>query len=152
MLPKIRFMQSADLEQILSIQNETDFQTWTLRQFQEETELPYSLAIVAEIENRVTGYAVLHFMADEAELLSIAVRPAFQRQGIAQKLWIFAEESLRKDHVCTYFLEVRRSNEKAKIFYLKNGFEITGTRPRYYADGEDALLMKKNGSVIPKCC
>jgi ribosomal-protein-alanine N-acetyltransferase len=137
-------MQSADLEQVLSIQNETGFQSWTLKQFQEEAELHYSLSIVAENKNQVAGYAVLHLMTDEAELLAIAVSPEIQRQGIAQTLWDFAEKSLRKSHVRTCFLEVRPSNEKAKSFYLKNGFKIMGTRPRYYADGENALLMKMN--------
>jgi ribosomal-protein-alanine N-acetyltransferase len=38
-------------------------------------------------------------------------------------------------------LEVRPSNTAALGLYGKFGFHIEGRRPRYYSDGEDALIM-----------
>jgi ribosomal-protein-alanine N-acetyltransferase len=38
-------------------------------------------------------------------------------------------------------LEVRESNDTARRLYRGFGFEHYGTVPRYYANGEDALVM-----------
>ena len=40
-------------------------------------------------------------------------------------------------------LEVRESNERARRFYLKNGFKEVTKRKNYYND-EDGILMIKN--------
>jgi ribosomal-protein-alanine N-acetyltransferase len=39
------------------------------------------------------------------------------------------------------YLEVRESNYPAVELYKKLGFEVARTLRKYYADGEDALLM-----------
>ena len=41
------------------------------------------------------------------------------------------------------FLEVRVSNLPALTLYRKFGFEDLSIRAKYYADGEDALVMVK---------
>ena len=38
-------------------------------------------------------------------------------------------------------LEVRESNAAARALYARSGFAEEGARPRYYADGETALLL-----------
>lgn len=139
---QIRLMNISDIESVLLIQKETGFQEWTESQFREELSLKYALVLVAEIENQIKGFAVFHQAADEVELLSIAVHLNFQRSGVASALLDFAENFYAGKRV-TYFLEVRFSNESAKSFYLKNGFKEIGIRSRYYPDGEDAVLMKK---------
>ena len=42
------------------------------------------------------------------------------------------------------FLEVRVSNAPAMSLYLKAGYAGRYVRPKYYGDGEDALVMLKN--------
>ena len=65
-----------------------------------------------------------------------------RQRGVATRL---LEEALRvargeRMRFCT--LEVRLSNEAAKGFYRKLGFEARGLRPRYYSDNnEDAVIM-----------
>jgi ribosomal protein S18 acetylase RimI-like enzyme len=46
--------------------------------------------------------------------------------------------------VRTALLEVRASNLAARAFYASSGFVAVGRRSRYYADGEDALLMTRS--------
>lgn len=36
------------------------------------------------------------------------------------------------------------SNTRAQNLYRKFGFRVVGVRSRYYADGEDALIMRKD--------
>ncbi|MEI2688579.1 MAG: ribosomal protein S18-alanine N-acetyltransferase [Anaerolineae bacterium] len=90
----------------------------------------------------LVGYAGYWLLEDEANLMNIAIAPAWQGQGWGEYL---LRESLarmveRGARVCT--LEVRVSNLTAQALYRKLGFVVTGRRKRYYQDnGEDALLM-----------
>lgn len=42
----------------------------------------------------------------------------------------------------TSSLEVRAANAGAQALYAALGYEVLGRRPRYYSDGEDALIMQ----------
>jgi len=42
-----------------------------------------------------------------------------------------------------FFLEVRVSNETAKKIYERYGFIVINVRKGYYADGEDAYIMRR---------
>jgi ribosomal-protein-alanine N-acetyltransferase len=90
------------------------------------------------------GFALIQTIADEAELLTLAVSPAHQRQGIAQQLmtrWI------SKSVASTAFLEVAADNRAAIALYSKNGFTRSGLRKGYYKRPlgmpVDALLMTR---------
>jgi len=43
----------------------------------------------------------------------------------------------------TVTLEVRERNTPAIALYRGLGFSVAGRRPRYYGDGEDALIMTR---------
>jgi ribosomal-protein-alanine N-acetyltransferase len=43
--------------------------------------------------------------------------------------------------ITTISLEVRQSNRGAQAFYKELGFAATYVRPRYYPDGEAAVVM-----------
>ena len=45
------------------------------------------------------------------------------------------------DHIDAETLEVRVSNAPAIGLYKKFGFAEAGVRPKYYENGEDALIM-----------
>lgn len=102
------------------------------------------LAAVGAGDSTVVGYAVASLMPPEAELESIAVAQAFQRQGIARQLVVEMEAQLRREEVETLLLEVRLSNEAARRVYEALGFVESGRRPRYYVDPvEDAVLYRR---------
>jgi ribosomal-protein-alanine N-acetyltransferase len=91
----------------------------------------------------VAGFAVASLLPPEAELESIAVAPAFQRRGLARRLFDALAEELRPAGITEVILELRASNRTALDFYRVLGFVQTGRRPRYYHDPiEDALLMR----------
>ena len=51
--------------------------------------------------------------------------------------------ALRSADFTTLWLEVRESNQKARRFYLQNGFVKAGVRKLYYQNpNEDALVLK----------
>jgi ribosomal-protein-alanine N-acetyltransferase len=90
----------------------------------------------------IPGFVGMWFMADEAHITAIAVLETHQRRGIGELLLIGCIELaiLRNADVVT--LEVRVSNTLAQGLYKKYGFEIVGSRKKYYTDNkEDALIM-----------
>ncbi len=96
---------------------------------------------VAEEGGQILAYAGIWIIPPEGYITNVAVHPEHRRRGlgslILQKL---VEEGL-SEGVTDITLEVRVSNGPAIALYQTFGFEEAGVRPRYYRDGEDALIM-----------
>lgn len=91
-------------------------------------------------EKLLMGYIIATDIADESELLRIAVADKFKRQGVGAKLMDSYKEDLKK-HCDKFFLEVRASNEGAKGLYEKLGYKAINIRKNYYSDPkEDAVI------------
>ncbi len=91
------------------------------------------------------GFLIGRTVADEAELLTLAVAPDRRRGGIGARLIAaFTAEALARGSA-TAFLEVAADNAAALALYRRHGFAETGRRRRYYADGPgapvDALVL-----------
>ena len=91
---------------------------------------------VAEIVGTALG-VLLH---DEAHVVDLAVADAHRRRGIASRLLAQLDTDLRARGATATTLEVRASNDAALALYERLGFVAEGRRPRYYPDGEDAVL------------
>jgi len=89
----------------------------------------------------VVGFAVGLRQLDEVHVLDIAVAAAMRRRGIGHRLLTELIRQERADGADGVTLEVRRSNVAAIALYRRLGFTVEGERPRYYPDGEDALLL-----------
>lgn len=77
---------------------------------------------------------------DEAEILNLAVDPAFRRRGVASALLQTVSSRARG----TIFLEVAEPNSPAISLYRKLGWEDAGLRAGYYNHGSvNAVVMKK---------
>ena len=71
---------------------------------------------------------------------TLGVLPAYRRRGIAKTLLISCEECLGMPVVR---LSVRASNQTAIRLYEKHGYAVVNRWERYYAGGEDALVLEK---------
>ena len=96
----------------------------------------------------VIGYVALMVVADEAQLLKIAVAQAHQHRGIAHTLLTRAADDARSLGAKAVTLEVRESNAAARAFYEAHGFSHLGCRAHYYSDGEDAAIMQVSMSSL----
>ena len=100
--------------------------------------------LVAEAEGALVGYAVVRIVADEAEVLNLAVRADQRRRGIARALLRAALAEAGAAGVRQVFLEVREGNAAARAFYEREGFHATGRRRAYYRKPpEDAVVMRR---------
>lgn len=141
-LISIRNIKLSDIEAVLELQSVLNFLDWNKEQYLREIESPSTVAYVAEINNKVEGFALFHLLADESELLSIAVSSEFQRNKIGHSLFNAGKIKLQEKGAQCLFLEVRESNEKAINFYQSLGAIFVGTRAKYYKDGESAHLYR----------
>lgn len=101
-----------------------------------------TIAFSAVDAGALVGFALGRLVADELEILDVAVAPSARRQGVAKAL---VGELLQKGTAAgarQAFLEVRKENATAVGMYRGLEFENVGQRERYYADGSDALLMR----------
>lgn len=97
---------------------------------------------VAEEDGSVWGFVAFRTMADEAEILNLAVDSTRRRRGIGSKLMKDVLTACKAAGVKRIFLEVRDSNEAARNFYSRLGFTQVGRRREYYSrPAEDALVL-----------
>lgn len=88
------------------------------------------------------GMIMARTAADEAEVLTLAVHPDARRQGIAGALLAQAARHAAAHGAVAMFLEVALRNAAARALYAQAGFTEVGRRRRYYADGDDALVLR----------
>lgn len=102
--------------------------------------------VVLEGDNE--GFILIRTVADEAEILTLAVRPSARRQGLGARLVRAATGRAAAFGAIRMFLEVAEDNAPARALYGSLGFEPAGRRPRYYPRPEgpavDALLLVLN--------
>ena len=136
----------SDLDQISTIEKETNEYPWSSNNFQSSMEAGNS-SIVLKNKKNILGYAFFSVIGTDSHLLNITVSKNYQGRGYGNKILekvLFQSKVLGATIV---FLEVRVSNYRAIDFYEKFGFKRDAIRYNYY-DGnpkEDALLMSKQG-------
>ena len=89
----------------------------------------------------ITGFISARRMADEGEILNLAVKPEHRRRGVGTALVEVIVERFRRDGVIQVFLEVRESSHSAISFYGRLGFRPVGRRPAYYLEPEETALV-----------
>ena len=100
---------------------------------------------VVTSENEMVGFVFVMLSEDGAgHLTTIGVSPEHRRRGIAKKLLIHIENSMRQRNISTVMLEVRVSNEAAQNLYRNFGYSIVQRVKSYYNNGEDCFLMVKS--------
>ncbi len=102
-------------------------------------------------DGQVAGYLMLlvRRSSRKARIYSVAVDPAWRGKGAGTLLLGGAMASARELHKEVISLEVRSDNTSARDLYLRQGFEIAGSKPGYYEDGCDALLLQRVLRIHP---
>jgi ribosomal-protein-alanine N-acetyltransferase len=92
------------------------------------------------------GLILCRVLAQEMEVLTLAVAPDRRRQGLAKTLLAAAIEAARQSGARAAFLEVADDNAPAAALYASQGFRRAGLRRGYYNRGAhgrvDALVMR----------
>lgn len=92
--------------------------------------------------NTVVGYISLWFIADEVQLIRLAVAPSLRRQGIGRVLLAHGLKEACDRQASYFHLEVRVSNRGAVQLYKEAGLSVRSTRRAVYENPvEDGYLM-----------
>ena len=115
---------------------------WDAEAFDGLLDQPGVLALEA-----ADGFILIRAVADEAEILTLAVRPSARQAGLGLRLVEQASVDAVNRGATRLFLEVAEDNVAARALYARAGFSEAGRRAGYYGrrDGSriDALVLTK---------
>lgn len=106
-----------------------------------------TLVLTARDGGHVAGFAIMQFGEERAHLSLLAVRPDYQRRGVATRLLEWLTESALTAGIARIHLELREANLDARRFYLRQGFAETVRIPGYYRGMETAVRMLREIGV-----
>lgn len=133
----------ADVNAIHRIEEASFPAPWRREFFLSELHADGRFNLTAKLHDKVAGYLFAMWIFDEMHVNKIAVDAPWRRMGIAEALMARCFDFARKHAVSTISLEVRQSNRGAQDFYRHLQFESSYLRPRYYPDGEAAVVMTR---------
>ncbi|WP_244605545.1 ribosomal protein S18-alanine N-acetyltransferase [Halorussus marinus] len=144
---QVRQAVQADLLAVLRIERKSFPQPWPFSAFERYLGEPGFLVAVddARDDESVVGFVVADLVPNHGRPLGhvkdIAVHPDCRGRGLGRTLLARALAVLGEHGAHTVKLEVRESNDVARSLYEEFGFEHLRRLPRYYDDGEDALIL-----------
>jgi len=110
------------------------------------------LSFLAEDEGgKVVGYVLSSIEHAEGDphtqvgcINSLSVLRPYRRLGLAQKLMDITRDAMMREDITLSYLQlhVRKSNRAAQALYNKLGYRYHGVEEKYYADDEDARIMR----------
>jgi [ribosomal protein S18]-alanine N-acetyltransferase len=98
--------------------------------------------IVVDATNAIAGFLVA-YEGPIGHIITIDVAASARRLGVGSLLLQGAEDRLRDSGSRAVGLEAAVDNIPALSFYKRHGYNIIRTWPRYYSNGVDALVLRK---------
>lgn len=140
-----RLMKATDVAQVAALEKLCFSAPWSENAVAGELTNPLSLWVVAIDGDKLAGYVGSQSVLGEADMMNLAVDPAYRRQGVGTQLVCNLVDKLKENKVICLTLEVRASNVQAIGLYQGLGFAQVGRRPNYYSNPkEDALILRKD--------
>jgi ribosomal-protein-alanine N-acetyltransferase len=136
-------VQGRDLDAIHRIERDSFPVPWRRFFFENELTAERRFNLVAKRDGVVIGYLFAMWIFDEMHVNKIAVDGKARRMGVAEALMAECFAFARMNDIKSISLEVRKSNVGAQSFYRHLDFESAYIRPRYYPDGEAAVVMTR---------
>jgi len=137
-------LSKENVEEIVCFQKEEAFfDGWNKNQFESSFKRGNFYVFGLKEKNKLIAFISVSTAIDSADIEDILVCKNFRRQGIGKRLIDFTLETLKEKGIREIFIEVREGNEQAKQLYFKCGFNKVSLRKKYYSDGENAIILKK---------
>lgn len=142
----IRPGSAGDIPAAVEIERASFTDPWSEDAFHELLQMGDAIFLVATrgIVQVLAGYVIARVVADEADILNLAVIPAGRGRGLGGELLDAGLAAVIRRGAREIFLEVRESNVAALALYGSRGFAAVSRRSRYYKNPvEDALLLHR---------
>jgi len=138
----IRPPDADDLPAVSALEAKVFPDPWPMHLYAQEIRQPLRFQrVVLDRDGFLAAYLFACWQADELHVLKVATHPLYHGLGIATSLLRDAADEARRGGGRGIILEVRPANHRAVQLYRHIGYRVIGRRPRYYSDGEDALVM-----------
>ena len=138
------------IDAVIAIESASFTNPWTREMYLAELEnRDVSACLLARDEaGAILGFCSFWRVVDELHINNLAVLPDARRRGIATRLLERTLERGRDLGVRRATLEVRRSNQAARLLYERFGFTVAGVRRAYYTKPvEDALILTREATA-----
>ena len=135
-----------DLTEIASIERASFADPWTEESFRRLLDAHPAIFLVVEdgTDAALAGYVVAFSVAEDGEILNLAVAAPFRGRGLAGQMLDAVLIQLTGRGVRAAFLEVRESNDAARALYASRNFAEIGRRGGYYRQPvEDAIVLRR---------
>ena len=148
-----RLTSPSQLDDVLAIEEASFTNPWTREMYMAELEnagVSYCY-LARNAEGQIVGFCSFWRVMDELHINNLAVLPRDRRGGAATALLEHVLREGARLGAARATLEVRRSNEPARILYERFGFAVAGIRRAYYTKPvEDAIILWREGlGTIP---
>ena len=117
---------------------------WTAKRVAASIEDPNVNVLVARIQERTAGFAIMRYGDHVAHLDLLGVVPSYQRLGVGRQLLEWLERCAEVAGIIRVVLEVRASNQAAQRFYDRMGYRVMVRLPAYYQGIEAAFRMGRD--------
>lgn len=144
---EIKHIVLEDIENLVAIHKATIKPAWSTASFTDMLNDPTVMGWKIQDTITIKGFIFVRFIFDEAEILTICVNPAYQRQGLGNVLLAYLKDQCLRCLIKKIFLEVNENNIAAISLYKKHNFNTIDIRNNYYKITpklhEAALIMVK---------
>ena len=141
-----------EIDSVLAIEEAAFTNPWTRAMYLAELQnsgVSYCF-LARNAGGRGVGFCSFWRIVDELHINNLAVLPELRRQGLGSVLLDFVLAKGLELGARRATLEVRRSNEAAKVLYERFGFAVKGVRAAYYSKPvEDALVLWREDLSAP---
>ena len=141
----------SQIDDVIAIEEASFTNPWTRQMYLAELERPgLSFCYLARNpDHQVVGFCSFWRVVDELHINNLAVIPEQRRAGIATTLLRYVLAEGARLGAVRATLEVRKSNEPARLLYERMGFSVAGVRRAYYTKPvEDAIILWREGLEI----
>lgn len=132
-----------DINAVVELEEKYLLETIGYEMLANELHNKYAHFFVAKNDDEVIGYIGGWIIDTTCDMINFVVKEEYQRMGIGTKLYLTLENKTKELGANEILLEVRINNVKAQNFYEKHGFKQIFVRTKYYKNGEDALILRK---------
>jgi ribosomal-protein-alanine N-acetyltransferase len=143
-----RLTSASEIDEVIAIEDVCFTNPWTREMYLAELENPGAAFCVLARNSlgRAIGFCSFWKVADELHINNLAVLPADRRTGVATALLSHVLREGARLGAVRATLEVRKSNDSARLLYERMGFAVAGVRRAYYTKPEeDAIILWREG-------
>lgn len=138
----IQHLTSEGIDEVLQIEKVSYKDPWTRGMFLREIGTNIFYVLKEKNSNQLIGYFGYWHIFDEFHITNLTVALEYRQQGIGSFILNYLLSEAKRKKCQRVILEVGETNSPAQGLYTKFGFEIIGKRKKYYANGEDALILE----------